>query len=125
MELVIGLSFMFVPPVLAVVVPALFALSVLLRRGPFAAKSRLVVVTGGAYALVAMLFASQLVAWSTMVSPLFWVIPVALFATGVGGGVAAWSRLPNLREGAPRAVPIAFGAINVIIAGSAALLVLG
>ncbi|MGG7466502.1 hypothetical protein [Plantibacter sp. YIM 135347] len=125
MELVIGLLFMFVPPILAVVIPALFALSVLLRKGPFAAKSRLVVVTGALYALVSMLLAYQLVAWSTMVSPLFWLIPVALFATGVGGTVAAWTRLPSLRAGAPRAVPVALGAINVLVAGTAASLVLG
>lgn len=125
MELVIGLSFVFVPPLVAIVLPALFALRTLVRRGPVAIKSRLAIIVMALFALVSLIAAHELVAWDTMIPSLFWLLPIALFAAGVGGAVEAWGRLPFTREGRRPAVAITGAAVGAAVAGAVAILVLG
>ncbi len=71
---------------------ALFA-AASLTSGPFAAKSRIAIVTGGLEAVLALALGWALAPWS-IVGAGWWLVPVALVAAGAAGAVMRWSELP-------------------------------
>ncbi|GAB2449868.1 hypothetical protein HD599_002126 [Conyzicola lurida] len=92
----------------------MFAASAFSTGKVFAAKSRLDLVFGGLDAVVVLAVAREVAPWGT-VSPLLWLLPVAIVAVGTAGSVFAWPMLAALREDRPGWRTLVFGAVHLAV----------
>ncbi|WP_165069642.1 hypothetical protein [Marisediminicola senii] len=113
----------YITGILAVFFSGLFALSAT-RRGAAFARSRVELVGTGLDAVAILVVARALMPWSD-VSPLLWLVPVAIAAIGVFLAVLRWSALPNLRPGRPAVRSIAYGVAHAIVLLAVLVLFLG
>jgi len=85
------------------------------NRGPrWGAKSKLELVFTGLDAVVALLAVHLLMPW-TSVSPLLWLIPVAVLAVAVYGSVLRGRQLATLRVDKPRRRTLAWAAVHAAV----------
>ena len=99
---------------IALVFTGLAAISALAGRPPFAAKSRadlLLTILDG----IAVLFVVRLVISWVDLSPLLWLLPVALLALAIGVTVRRWSQWTTWRTTRPVRRSQLFAAVHVLV----------
>jgi hypothetical protein len=102
------------PGFLALAFSLLFLAAGATRWKGFGASSRLELVTAALTAVAALSIARALMPWGG-VSPLLWLVPVAITAAGAAAAVWIWPHLPALRPDKPRRRTVVFGAVNVAV----------
>jgi hypothetical protein len=112
------------PGFLALAFSLIFLAAGATRWKGFGAGSRLELVTSALTAVAALAIARALMPWGS-VSPLLWLVPVAVTAAAVAAAVWIWPHLPVLRPDKPRRRTVVFGVLNgVVVLAVTALFVL-
>jgi len=109
---------------LALAFAGLFAAGSLTRGKAFAAKSRLDLVIAAADSAVVLLGAHLLMPWGS-VSPVLWLVPVAIFAAGAAGAVLRWRDFPAVRPGRPARRTWAWAAVHVGVLAAIVFVIAG
>ncbi|MFC6356071.1 hypothetical protein [Luethyella okanaganae] len=109
---------------LALAFTALFTITAFTRNKPFAPKSRLELTMSALDAATLLLIARTLTPWGN-ISPWLWLLPVAVYATGIAATTLRWPSLPFLHPDKTRRRTLTWTIVHVSVLAGVITLILG